>query len=67
VVYLEELDVWICGLGALPEGIGLLVGLRKLDLFSEDNIGLQPGAAAEGLWCSLVAWLEELGTCRTAG
>jgi Leucine-rich repeat (LRR) protein len=51
---LEELDLYACGLRALPEGIGRLAGLRKLNLFNNKKLTALPA----GL-CSL-AGLEEL-------
>jgi hypothetical protein len=53
-VGLEKLVMYECGLTALPEGIGALTGLRKLEL--SGNMGLT--ALPAGL-CAL-AGLEKL-------
>ena len=50
----EELDLYYCYLTALPEGIGRLVGLKKLGLRLNDGLITLPA----GLW-TLVG-LEEL-------
>jgi Leucine-rich repeat (LRR) protein len=54
-----DLDLAQCGLRALPEGIGALIGLWKLDLSCNDELSTLP----EGL-CSLAGLAElDLASC----
>jgi Leucine-rich repeat (LRR) protein len=66
---LEELDVSMCGLTALPEGIGLLVGLKKLVLNGNMELTALPARLCalvvleepHLIDCGLTALPEEIG------